>query len=145
MSGEWELKDSGQHREFETGAKRDRPTGKGRFDLISPRALRRLAIVLEKGAAKYAPRNWEKGMPLCVFLDSALRHLHAYLGGARDEDHLGCAMFNVMALIHTEELINEDKLPASLNDLPLDGVLIDHEPPSTEKRLIDDTFGGRYG
>ena len=41
--GEWSTKDSGARREFTTGSRRDSRRGKGRFDLISPIAIRRLA------------------------------------------------------------------------------------------------------
>lgn len=112
------MDDSGSRVQYDSGAQRERAEGKGRYDLISPRALKRLAIVMEKGAKKYAARNWEKGMPLSNYLDSALRHLNQYLEGMRNEDHLGHAMFNIMALIHTEEEINEGFLPESLLDIP---------------------------
>lgn len=115
---EYSMKDSGDRQVFGTGAQRDTRAGKGRYDLISPLALRRLAVVLEKGAAKYEPRNWEKGMPMSRYLDSALRHLNQYLAGMRDEDHLGQAMFNVMAAIHTEELLADGTYPRTLDDLP---------------------------
>jgi hypothetical protein len=115
---EYQLKDSGQRQEFQTGAKRDTAEGKGRYDLVSPIAIKRLAIVLEKGAKKYAERNWEKGMPLGRYIDSAKRHLDQFLEGHRDEDHLGQAMFNIMACIHTEELIKRGILPQELNNLP---------------------------
>lgn len=112
------LKDSGERQKFDTGAVRDTAEGKGRYDLVSPIAIRRLAVVLEKGAKKYQSRNWEKGMPLGRFLDSAKRHIDQYLEGHRDEDHLGQAMFNIMGCIHVEEMINRGKLPKDLNDLP---------------------------
>lgn len=102
-AAEFTLKDSGVREEFATGARRDTREGKGRFDLISYHALRRLALVMERGASKYGDHNWEKGMPLSRFMDSALRHLNQYLAGARDEDHLAQAAFNVFAMIHFEE------------------------------------------
>jgi hypothetical protein len=114
----YKLKDSGKRRKFKTGAKRDIQEGKGRYDLISPIALHRLAIVLEKGAKKYGIRNWEKGIPLSSFYDSACRHLRQYLEGMKDEDHLGQAMWNIHCLIHTEEMIRRGMLSESLNDLP---------------------------
>ena len=40
---EFELKDSGQRQRFDTGAVRDIPTGKGRFDLITPFGMAVLA------------------------------------------------------------------------------------------------------
>lgn len=47
------MKDSGKREDFGTGAVRDSREGKGRYDLISPIALKRLAVVYEKGANKY--------------------------------------------------------------------------------------------
>jgi hypothetical protein len=114
----FELKDSGERQAFDTGAVRDTQTGKGRFDLMSPIALRRVAEVYRKGAEKYAERNWEKGMPISRCLDSALRHLNQYREGLRDEDHLGQAAWNVMAAIHYEEMIARGLLSEDLYDLP---------------------------
>lgn len=36
---------------------------------------RSIAAVLDKGAKKYAPRNWEKGMPYTKVYKSVMRHL----------------------------------------------------------------------
>lgn len=108
----YQMKDSGAREQHKGGAVRDVRTGKGRYDLISPIALRRLAGVLERGSNKYSDRNWEKGIPMGRCMDSALRHLNQYLEGARDEDHLGQAMWNVMVMIHFEETRPD------LNDLP---------------------------
>ena len=60
--------DSGKRRDFPTGSRRDSREGKGRYDLISPIALRRLALVCERGAAKYGDRNWEKGQPMSGYI-----------------------------------------------------------------------------
>lgn len=104
--------------EFFTGAVRDQAEGKGRYDLISPIALRRLAIVLEKGAKKYRERNWEKGIPMQRLMESTLRHLNQFLEGDRSEDHLGHAMFGCMAMIHTLEMIDRHLLSDELMNLP---------------------------
>mgnify|MGYP001290718493 CR=1 FL=1 len=112
------VKDSGERRSFDTGAQRDRAAGKGRFDLLPVTAIFALAKQLEAGAAKYESRNWEKGMPCSVFLDSAIRHLFKFLGGLRDEDHLAAALFNVAGLQWTLQAIKEGRLPENLNDLP---------------------------
>lgn len=113
----FELKDSGERQEFESGARRDTAKGKGRYDLISPVMLRRLAIVMEKGAAKYSARNWEKGIPLSRFLDSALRHTCQLLEGKEDEDHAAQAIFNLMGFIHTKQLVMWEALPLALDDV----------------------------
>ena len=41
-------KDSGERRRFNTGAQRDVVTDKGRYDLISPIMIERLAKLLQK-------------------------------------------------------------------------------------------------
>jgi hypothetical protein len=112
-----EVKDSGQRRETITGAVRDRVQGKGRYDLITPIGLRRLALHYENGARKYKDRNWEKGMPLSWFLDSAIRHLFDYLSGDRSEDHLAAVAWNALGYIHIEQLIRDSKLPKELDDM----------------------------
>lgn len=88
---------------YDTGATRNPRAGKGRYDLLSPHALRRIAIVMEKGAEKHGDNNWKKGIPQSRLLDSAIRHLNQFHMGMIDEDHLGHALFNVMALIHFQE------------------------------------------
>ncbi len=94
--------DSGQRENFDSGMVRDTREGKGRYDLISPFALKRIADVYERGAKKYEDRNWEKGAPFGRFLDSAMRHIQQYMMGESDEDHLGQAAWNLMAVMHLE-------------------------------------------
>jgi len=118
VSKPFETKGSDKREEFVTGSKRDSREGKGRYDLLSPIALARLAGVAERGGNRYGDRNWERGQPLCRYLDSALRHIFQVLEGRTDEDHAGQAMWNLMAFIHTQELIEKGLLPAELNDMP---------------------------
>lgn len=101
------LPDSGQREQFSTGAVRDIQTGKGRYDLITPYGLQRLALHYERGAAKYADRNWEKGIPVSRCFSSAVRHLFQYLAGDRSEDHLAAAAWNIMAIMHFEAVLPE--------------------------------------
>jgi hypothetical protein len=108
------LKDSGKREEFATGAVRDRREGKGRFDLLPLEGIRRLAEVFERGCEKYGERNWEQGMPVARYLDSALRHTLQYLDGHADEDHLGQAAWNLIAAITTEERAMVGRLPKAL-------------------------------
>ena len=102
----------------EDRAVRDTAADKPRPDLISPFAEERQGHWLRMGAAKYAERNWEKGMPFSRCVASLKRHLMKYQQGMRDEDHLAAIMFNAMALIHYEEMIERGVLPADLNDMP---------------------------
>ena len=113
-----EVKDSGKREDFNTGSKRDTRQGKGRFDLISPIAEERLAKHYENGAVKYGDRNWEKGQPLTRYLDSAKRHINKLIQGYKDEDHATAVVWNLMAFIHTEEMIERGLLPKELNDMP---------------------------
>lgn len=112
------VKDSGERQSFSTGAIRDKSSGKGRFDLLPAYVLYRDARHMENGAVKYGDRNWEQGIPLSRFLDSAFRHLVCFMDGKRDEDHLAAARWNLAGLIWTEEMIRRGKLPPELNDLP---------------------------
>lgn len=97
------LLDSGDRRQFDTGAERDMEVGKGRCDLLPACALLRLARHYEAGANKYSDRNWEKGMPISVMLDSGIRHLLKYLDGHTDEDHLVAAAWNILGAMWMEE------------------------------------------
>ena len=106
------LKDSGERRQFTTGAVRDRAVGKGRYDLLATQMMMRLARHYESGAIKYSDRNWEKGMEFSVYVDAAMRHLTKYLAGWNDEDHLAAAIWNIAALMFMEA-----KMP-ELDDLP---------------------------
>lgn len=114
-----EVKDhGGEHQTFGNGAKREAAVGKGRFDLLPATALLRLAQHYENGAKKYTSRNWEKGLPLSRFIDSAFRHLNQFMDGDRTEDHLAAILWNISGYIWTEKKITEGKLPAELNDTP---------------------------
>ena len=110
--------------EFKTGSVRDSRLGKGRYDLISPFAMARLATHFENGATRYGIRNWELGQPLSRYWDSAVRHLNKYLtnkmlGVDQPEDHLAAAMWNVHCILHTEEMIERGLLDDKLDDFPV--------------------------
>lgn len=109
----YETKDSGAREVMETGSQRDTREGKGRFELISPFALARLAGVYERGAKKYDARNWEKGQPFSRLMDSALRHMNRFAMGWTDEDHVSQAVWNLVAILHFQELDRTD-----LDDMP---------------------------
>jgi hypothetical protein len=98
------LKDSGEREQFPSGMVRDVRRGKGRYDLISPYTMRRLAKIMEKGCEKYGERNWEQGAPADRFLDSCLRHLGQWQMGMHDEDHLGQALWNLHCIVHFDEI-----------------------------------------
>ena len=95
--------DGGERISYGEGmAQREPSSGKGRYDLISPFALHRLALRAEGGSAKYSDRNWENGMPFHRYIDSAKRHINQWELGLDDEDHLAAAVWNLFAIMHHE-------------------------------------------
>lgn len=62
---------------------------KPRYDLIPPEALDGLARVLSYGAAKYAPRNWEKGMGWGRVFAALMRHMWAWWRGEKADPETG--------------------------------------------------------
>lgn len=157
------VKDSGDRRQFSTGAVRDM-AGKGRCDLIpwdvaeqlmlkhrtgqkamfdhlyaathtqdpaeilmlarlfvdlvygpaeAETALLEVAHHYEDGAKKYSDRNWEKGLPVESFLDSAGRHLLKYLRGDTDERHDRAVVWNLLGALwtikHRQEWTDEEE------------------------------------
>ena len=65
-------------------------SGKPRYDLLPPDALNELAEVFTKGAEKYAPRNWEKGMDWGKCFASLLRHAFKWAKGEDRDEETGC-------------------------------------------------------
>ena len=55
----------------------------------------------ENGALKYGEHNWEKGIPISRYIDSALRHLMKDLAGETDEDHAAAFVWNLMCCAWT--------------------------------------------
>ncbi|MCI0655532.1 MAG: DUF5664 domain-containing protein, partial [Acidobacteria bacterium] len=75
---------------------------------------------LERGALKYAARNWEGGQPLSWFLDSGGRHVVEWAQQEAGEDSLTAAAWNLLAALETRERIKAGLLPEALDDLPLE-------------------------
>lgn len=79
-------------------------SGKSRIDLLPPLPLVDIGKVAAYGAQKYAPRNWEKGMPWGRMYAAAQRHLLAFWSGEDNDSesglsHLAHAGFNILALL----------------------------------------------
>lgn len=153
-----EILDSGNRREFESGAVRDIQEGKGRCDLMPldvaaklfhetirrdetfnrygsdpvliniagfeeygdpdalysamdyfslrhnwdiPTMFLEVAKHFEEGAKKYGENNWQKGIPVHCYIDSAVRHYLKYLRGDDDEPHDRAFVWNIMCAIWT--------------------------------------------
>ena len=112
---EYKTKDSGERQHFDTGARRDISGDKPRPDLISAWAEARHAGLMQRGAVKYNPRNWEKGIPSSRAYESLRRHLLQWFlrcyqtveeNAADTEDHLAAIRFNADIIIHNQEMYN---------------------------------------
>lgn len=55
--------------------------GKLPWHLFPPDALDAILQVLDYGAVKYSPRNWEKGMAWSRCFSACMRHMWAYWRG----------------------------------------------------------------
>lgn len=112
------MEDSGERREFKSGAVRDRGGFKPRPDLISPHANLRAGAWLAKGAEKYGLRNYEKGMPISECIASLCRHIEDYKLGLTNEDHLAAIIVNAQFIAHYEEEIKAGRMNPAIDDMP---------------------------
>ena len=67
----------------------------------------------EEGAKKYGDNNWQKGIPVHCYIDSAVRHYLKWLRGDKDEPHDRAFVWNLMCCIwevdyHTEDRMSDD-------------------------------------
>ncbi len=79
--------------------------GKPRWSLIHAQSLVPLVKVLEYGARKYAPYNWQKPMDKKEILDSMARHLMSVIDGEENDpesglNHMGHIMANAMFYVY---------------------------------------------
>jgi 5'(3')-deoxyribonucleotidase len=122
--------------------------GKARYDLIPAYAQHQYALVLTKGAEKYAERNWEKGMPWSKILSSLERHLYAIKRG-EDYDpetgllHSAHIMCNAAFLTEYYKIFPQgddrplDYLKPKRIGIDIDDVLADFLPAYARRYNID--------
>lgn len=55
----------------------------------------------EDGAKKYGENNWQKGIPVHCYIDSAVRHWLKYLRGDTDEPHDRAFCWNILCAAWT--------------------------------------------
>lgn len=63
--------------------------------------LLEVAKQFEDGAKKYGDNNWQKGIPVRCYIDSAVRHYLKYLRGDKDEPHDRAFCWNILCCIWT--------------------------------------------
>ncbi len=117
MSDEIKI-ETGPKREFSTGATKQAATGKGRPSLVPGDVILEVSKHFEEGVPIHGARNWEKGIPLSVILDSLERHLQQLKMGMTDEPHARALVWNAMVYFATKLRIESRLLPAELNDMP---------------------------
>lgn len=61
--------------------------------------LLEVAIHFEEGAKKYGRYNWQHGIPVDCYIDSAVRHYIKWLRGDDDERHDRAFMWNLICCI----------------------------------------------
>lgn len=62
----------------------------------------------EDGARKYGEYNWQKGIPIPSYLDSAIRHMLKDLEGMDDERHDRAFAWNVLSMMYQKKKENEE-------------------------------------
>lgn len=70
------------------------------FDNLYTMSLE-VAKHFEDGAKKYGENNWQKGIPVHCYIDSALRHYLKYRRGDKDEPHDRAFVWNILCCIWT--------------------------------------------
>lgn len=159
--------DSGNRREFESGAVRDIQEGKGRCDLMPLDVVAEYmqnAVIghiasfqqdgdidelyealcsfvanyktrwgdcdmllevsehFEEGAKKYGENNWQKGIPVHCYINSAVRHYLKCMRGDKDEPHDRAFAWNLMCAVwtckHKPELNEYARVPDPEADVP---------------------------
>lgn len=96
---------------------------KDRWDLLPWDALEVLVKIYTKGAVKYAPRNWERGMSWSKMVSSMMRHFvrrvvyREVIDPETGEPHFGHMAWNAIGLL-TYDLrsIGEDDITMERHD-----------------------------
>ena len=76
-------------------------------DFQSEAGINREMLILEvskhfeEGAEKYGELNWQKGIPVNSYIDSAVRHYLKHKSGFEDERHDRAFIWNILCCIWT--------------------------------------------
>ena len=65
------------------------------------RMLLDISLHFEEGAEKYGPNNWQKGIPIHSYIDSAIRHYLKWAAGYEDEPHDRACVWNLLCCAWT--------------------------------------------
>lgn len=67
----------------------------------APTMLLEVSKHFEEGAKKYGENNWQKGLPVNCYIDSAVRHYLKWWRGNMDEPHDRAFVWNLICCIWT--------------------------------------------
>jgi len=89
--------------------------GKRKWSLIDYPSLEEMVKVLEMGATKYAPFNWQKGLNREELLESAMRHMVALMNkeevdqesGISHAGHIMCNMLFYIWMHNNDKFIKK--------------------------------------
>ena len=76
-------------------------TGKAFGDMEWETMLLEVSKHFEAGAEKYGENNWQKGLPVKCYINSAVRHYLKWLRGDKDEPHDRAFVWNILCCIWT--------------------------------------------
>ena len=87
----------------ETGDQMHLQIALGQFDGYPtwPDVFLEVSKHFEEGAEKYGENNWQKGLPVKCYINSAVRHYLKWLRGDKDEHHDRAFCWNVICAIWT--------------------------------------------
>lgn len=71
------------------------------YEGYSGNMILEVAKHFEEGAEKYGENNWQKGLPVHSFINSAIRHLLKHKSGWDDEPHDRAFVWNIICAIWT--------------------------------------------
>lgn len=84
--------------------------------------LLEVAKHFEEGAKKYGENNWQKGIPVHCYIDSAVRHYLKWLRGDKDEPHDRAFVWNLMCCIwEVDYREKEETVPVKRTTITNDG------------------------
>ena len=66
-----------------------------------PTTILEVSKHFEEGAKKYGEYNWQKGIPVSCYIDSAVRHYLKWLRGDTDEAHDRAFVWNIICCMWT--------------------------------------------
>ena len=70
-------------------------------------AILEVSIHYFEGSKKYQPRNWERGINLSSYIDSAARHFCKWRRGDQDESHSRAFLWNLLGALWTHANVPE--------------------------------------